>query len=82
MNTYFSPRRKNIPHVTPNYGPRKSNLEIDYYRHTYGFPEKLAHIQGMLWKSGQEEMYSSKYFNSNYMEFVGYEICDKLFMKK
>ena len=48
MNTYFSPRRKNIPHVTPNYGPRKSNLEIDYYRHTYGFPEKLAHIKGML----------------------------------
>ena len=48
MNTYFSPRRKNIPHVTPNYGPRKSKLEIDYYRHTYDFPEKLSHIQGML----------------------------------
>ena len=29
-------------------------------------------------KLGQEVMYYSKYFNSNYLEFFGYETCDKL----
>ena len=29
-------------------------------------------------KSIQEVMYYSKFFNSNYMKFVGYETCEKL----
>ena len=35
-------------------------------------------IRGKTEKSGQEVMYSYKGFNSNYMEFVGYETCAKL----
>ena len=49
---------------------------MDYYRKTY-FPEKLAYMQGKLEKEEQEVMYSSKYFNSNYVEFVGHEKCEK-----
>ena len=37
----------------------------------------MARIREILGKTVQEVMYSSKYFNSNYMEFVGYETCDK-----
>ena len=29
VNAYFCPIRTNIPHVTPYYGPGKSNLYID-----------------------------------------------------
>ena len=29
-------------------------------------------------KTGKEVMYSFKSFNSNYMEFVGYDTCEKL----
>ena len=32
-------------------------------------------------KEGQEVMYSSKDFNSNYMEFVGYETREKFTYK-
>ena len=32
VNTYFGPRRNNIPHTTPNCGPGKSKFEVDYYR--------------------------------------------------
>ena len=63
LNAYFGPRRTNRPHGTPNYGPGKSNFEINYYRQTYCFPEELAHIQITLEKSGKEVMHSSKYFN-------------------
>ena len=38
----------------------------------------MAHIQVFLEKSVQEVMYSSKKNNYNYMEFVGYDTCDKL----
>ena len=31
VNDYFGPRRTNIPHTTPNYGPEKSKFEVDYY---------------------------------------------------
>ena len=49
---------------------------MDYYRKTY-FPEKMAYMQGKLEKEEQEVMYSSKYFNSNYVEFVSYDTCEK-----
>ena len=39
---------------------------------------KNAFIQGKSEKLGQEVIYSSKYFNSKYMEFVDYDTCDKL----
>ena len=29
VNDYFGPILKNIPHATPNYGPRKSKFEVD-----------------------------------------------------
>ena len=32
VNYYFGPRRTNIPHATPNYGPLKSKFEVYYYR--------------------------------------------------
>ena len=47
---YFGPRWTNIPNATPNNGHRKSNLLVDYYRQTYFYPEKLAHIQGKMEK--------------------------------
>ena len=31
VNDYFGPRRTNIPHEKPNYGPLKSKFEVDYY---------------------------------------------------
>ena len=37
---------------------------------------KTANIRVKLENSGQEVMYYSKYFNSNYMEFVGYSTCE------
>ena len=39
VNFYFGPRRTNIPHATPKYGPVKSKFEVDYYRQTYCSPE-------------------------------------------
>ena len=68
----------NIPHATHNYVTRKYHFEVDYYRHKYFSSEKVAHIRKKLEISGQEVMYSYKSFNSNYMEFFGYETCDKL----
>ena len=44
LNDSFSPRRINIPHATPNYGPGKSKFEIDYYIQTYCFTGKLAYM--------------------------------------
>ena len=35
-------------------------------------------MQGKLEKVGQEVIYDSKYFNSKYMEFVGYDTREKL----
>ena len=45
MNDYFYPIKTNIPHATPNYGPGKYILEVDYYRHTYFSAGKLAHTR-------------------------------------
>ena len=56
----FGPRRTNRPPATPNYGPRKGKFEIDYYRQTYCFPEKLARIHEKQEKVGQQLMYYSK----------------------
>ena len=78
VNDYFSPFGIDRPHATPNYGPGKYKFEVDYYRQAYYSTEKVAHIRKEPEKSGQEVMYYSKCFNSNYMEFVGYETCDKL----
>ena len=39
---------------------------------------KKSHMQIKLKKAGKEVMYYFKCFNSNYMEFVSYETCDKL----
>ena len=78
VNAYFGPRRTNRPHKTPNYVPGIYKFEVDYHRHIYCSPEKLSRIRKKLEKSGQEAMYSSKGFSSNYMELVCYETCDKL----
>ena len=42
------------------------------------FPGKLTHIRGNLVKIGQEVMCYSKSSNHRYMEFVGYNRCEKL----
>ena len=34
VNAYFGPRRTNIPHTAPNYGPGKSKFEVDHHRQT------------------------------------------------
>ena len=34
-----------------------------------------------VWKKGQEVIYYSKYFNSKYIQFVGYDTRDKLIWK-
>ena len=78
LNDYFGTRRTNRPHETTNDGPGKARIKIDYYRQTYPPPENLAHIYGKLETLGQEVIYSSKYFNSNLMEFVGYDKNGKL----
>ena len=44
VNAYFDPRQTNIPHETPNYGPGKSNFEVDYYQQTYCSLERVSHI--------------------------------------
>ena len=77
VNDYFGPRRTNRPHATTNYGPGNLNLKLIITdRHI--FLQKFQLIIEKKGKSGQKVMFSSKYFNSNYMEFVGYETCDKL----
>ena len=40
VNSYFGPIQTNVSHATPNYGPEKSNIEVDYYRQKYCSPEK------------------------------------------
>ena len=42
VNAYYCPRITNKPHENTNYGYGKSKFEIDYYRHTYGFIQKMA----------------------------------------
>ena len=42
------------------------------------FLQKNYLISKKLEKSSQEVIYSSTCFNYNYMEFVGYETCEKL----
>ena len=81
VNAYFGPWQKNKPHATPNYGPGKSKVEVDYYRQKYCSPEKVAHIRKKPVKVGEEVMYYSKCFNYNYMEFVSYKTCEKLIWK-
>ena len=49
-NAYFGPRSTNRPHATSNYEPGKSKFEVDYYRHTYCSPLKLAHTR-KNWKN-------------------------------
>ena len=44
LNDCFGHRITNRTHATLNYGHGKSKFEIVYYRQTYFFPEKLAHI--------------------------------------
>ena len=41
-------------------------------------PLKTGSYTRKYGNSGQEVKYSSAYFNSNYMEFVGYDTCDKI----
>ena len=77
-NYFFGPRRTNIPHSTPNYGPRKYNFEVDYHRQIYCSPEKRSRIRRKLGIQDQEVMYYYKCFNYSYIEFVIYETCDKL----
>ena len=55
----------------------KSLIFIIIDRHIY-LPEKLDNIQGSLEKWVQEENYSSKCFNLNYMDSVGYATREKL----
>ena len=50
VNDYFGPRQTNIPHKTHNYRPGKSKLEVDYYRQTYSYTEKVSHIKQKLEK--------------------------------
>ena len=71
----FGPRQTNIQHETPNYEPGKSQVEVDYYRNTY-FSSENSLISEKPGIAGQEIMYYSKGFNSNYMDFVGYEKCE------
>ena len=40
VNYYFGPRRTNITHATPNYGPGKSKFEVEYYRQKYFLQKK------------------------------------------
>ena len=70
VNSHFGTIKTNRPHAIPNYGPRQSKFEIDCYRQTHCFPEKPAYIWVKLEKSEKEVMYFSKYFNSNYMNFL------------
>ena len=44
VNAYFGPRRTNIPHATPNYGPGKSRFGIDYYKKMYFFHKTISYI--------------------------------------
>ena len=50
VNTYFVPKKTNIPHATPIYVHVRSKFEGNCYRQTYCSPEKLADIQGS-WKN-------------------------------
>ena len=77
VNYYFGPIRTNRPHASPNYETGQPKFEIDYYRQKYFSPENDSYMRKVE-KEGKEVMYSSKSFNYNYMEFVGYETCEKL----
>ena len=77
VNAYFDPRRTNGLHETPNYGTGKSKFEIDYCRQTL-FPRKTGSCARNVGESSSRSNVFLKYFNYNYMEFVGYDTCDKL----
>ena len=78
VNAYFPPKWTYRPQEAPNYRSVNSKFEVNYYVQTYFFLEELAHIRRIPEKEVQEVVYYSKGFNSNYMEFVGYETYDKL----
>ena len=78
VNAYFGHRQTNILYATPNCGPGTYKFEVDYYRQTYCYPEKLDRIQKKLEKAGQEVMYSSKCYNYNHMDSFDNETCEKL----
>ena len=44
FNANICIRRTNKPHAISNYGPIKSNFDVDFYRQTYCSPETLARI--------------------------------------
>ena len=49
VNAYFVPRKTNITHATPNYGPGKYMFNIDNYRQIYCFQKNYL-IYEESWK--------------------------------
>ena len=58
-----------MQHLTMNFG-NQSFILIITDRHIFFLKNWL--IYKKTWKTGQDVMHSSEYFNSNYIEFVGY----------
>ena len=50
VNAYFPPTRTTRPHAKRSYGTGQQNVEIDYYRQKYCFPENWF-IYEESWKN-------------------------------
>ena len=76
VNDYFylEEQPDHMQHITMDLGNQILNMIIT---DIHILPGKLACICGNLENWDQEVMYSSEYFNSNHMEFVGYDTCEK-----
>ena len=77
VNAYFVPRQKlkHMQHLTMDLENIVLKLIITD-RHIFLHDNWLTSEEN--WKNpGQEVMYSSECFNSNHMEFVGYETLEK-----
>ena len=53
VKSYFVPIGKNRTHTHLTMDLKEYKFEVDHYRHTYCFTEKLSHIR-KNWKAGQE----------------------------
>ena len=78
LQAFFGPRYSHRPLMNPNYGEGPTKFSMDYYRQTFSNPEILLQTRPKIIHAAKEALNVTRFINSNYMEFVGYNTCKKV----